>query len=325
MIKQNNALIDQGKIFIGKIGKVIKFSLLILISVSTLMHQTTLADSNTNPTKTWQIAEGVYRFGNAHGRNGYFSMFIVTDDGVIAIEPVNPVHAGGLMAAIKEVTDKPVRYLLHSHNHWDHSKGGAIFRDQGASIIAHTEAVEWMKANPHPDMVIPDVAWKGKQKILTLGEKTLELHHIGISHGLGMTVFVLREDRIAYIADVVTPNRVLFASVPDFNIKEWVRALKLIESFEFDSAVFAHTQSKEPLGTKKDVQLTREYIADIQTAIVNEFKKGTNFTEIPKRIQLPKYQHWAMYDSWLSLNVWRIMLDMHMGPYPWHPETAYEN
>ena len=38
------------------------------------------------------------------------------------------------------VTDKPVRYLLHSHNHWDHSKGGQVFRDQGAKIIAHEEA-----------------------------------------------------------------------------------------------------------------------------------------------------------------------------------------
>jgi len=34
---------------------------------------------------------------------------------------------------------------------------------------------------------------------------------------------------------------------------------------------------------------------------------------------LPKYKDWAMYDEWLSLNVWRFLLDDHMGPFPWTP------
>ena len=59
-------------------------------------------------------------------------MFVVTTDGVIAIEPVNAKHAEGMVAAIKSVTDQPIRYLLHSHNHWDHSAGGKAFRDAGA-------------------------------------------------------------------------------------------------------------------------------------------------------------------------------------------------
>ena len=42
-----------------------------------------------------------------------------------------------------------------------------------------------------------------------------------MNHGLGMTVFVLRDQRVAYIADLAVPKRVLFTVVPDFNIKEW--------------------------------------------------------------------------------------------------------
>lgn len=275
-------------------------------------------------TKTWKVAENVYRFGAIDGKNGYYSMFVVTDDGVIAIEPVNVEHSKGLMAAITSVTERPVRYLLHSHNHWDHSKGGAIFRAQGAKIVAHVEAYEWMKANPHPDMTLPDEVWAGKRKDIVLGGKTIELHHVGISHGLGMTVFVLPEEKMAYIADIVTPNRVLFATVPDFNITEWVGTLKHVESLDFQTAIYAHTQSKEPLGSKQDVIQTREFIADMQAAIVAQFQKGTDFTEIPTSVKLPKYKHWAMYDEWLPLNVWRIMLEMHMGPFPWHPDHAYE-
>lgn len=269
----------------------------------------------------WKAAEGVYRYGPG---DGYYSMFVVTKDGVIVVEPVNTAHSKGMLKAIRSVTKKPIRYLLHSHNHWDHSGGGQVFRDEGATIIAHVEAYEWMKANPHSDMVLPDESWDGNRKDIVLGGKTIELHYMGMGHGLGMTVFRLPKEQIVYIADLVTPNRVLFTIVPDFNIKEFSRSLREIEKMEFQKAIYSHSNAKKPFGSKEDVTKTREFIEDLQGAIVAEFKKGTMFTEIPNVVKLPKYKEWAMYNEWLSLNVWRVMLDMHMGPFPWRPAHAYE-
>ena len=270
---------------------------------------------------TSKVADGVYSYAPG---DGYTSMFVVTSDGVIAVEPVNTQHAKGMLKAIRSVTDKPVRYLLHTHNHWDHSRGGGIFRDVGAKILAHQEAFAWMKGNPHPDMVLPDEGWSGKRKDITLGDTTLEMHYIGMSHGLGMTVFRVAQQKIAYIADVVTPNRALFTIVPDFNIKEWVRALSEIEELDFDRAIFSHFVDDAAFGSKADVVKTREYIQDLQAAIVAEFKKGTNFAKIPQVVKLPKYENWAMYKEWLPMNVWRVMLDMHMGPFPWRPALDFE-
>ena len=177
-----------------------------------------------------------------------------------------------------------------------------------------------MKANPHRDMALPDEGWNGKRKDITLGGTTVELHYIGMSHGLGMTVFRVAKQKVIYIADVVTPNRALFTIVPDFNINEWKRALSDIEKLDFDRAVFSHGQPTGPFGGKSDVIANREYIQDLQAAIKAEFKKGTPFTKIPQTIKLPKYEHWAKYKEWLPLNVWRVMLDMYMGPFPWRPE-----
>ena len=129
---------------------------------------------------------------------------------------------------------------------------------------------------------------------------------------------------MAYIADVVTPKRVLFGIVPDFNIKEWVRALAEIEELDFVKAIFSHSHDDAPFGSKADVIQTREFIQDLQGAITAEFAKGTPFTEIPQLVTLPKYQDWAMYDEWLSMNVWRVMLDTHMGPFPWRPALDFE-
>ena len=292
------------------------FVVMAAIFSTQLMMNTAFAEEHV-----WKAADGVYRYGPG---DGYYSMFVVTDEGVIAIEPVNIKHSQGLLKAIRSVTEKPVRYLLHSHNHWDHSKGGQVFRDQGAKIMAHVEAYEWMKVNPHPDLALPDEVWAGNRKDIVLGGKTIELHYMGMSHGLGMTVFLLPKEQIAYIADIVTPHRVLFAIVPDFNIKEWTRTLIEVEKMDFQTAIYSHSHAKEPFGTKSDVTQTREFIEDLQAAIVAEFKKGTPFGKIPSTVKLLKYEHWAMYNEWLHLNVWRVMLDMHMGPFPWRPDHAYE-
>lgn len=268
-------------------------------------------------TEVWKAADGVYKYGPGHGFN---SMFVVTDQGVVVFDSANSQHAKGMLAAINKITDKPVRYVVQSHNHWDHAGGGQIFRDQGATILAHVEAYEWMKDNPHPDLVLPDEVWAGKRKDITLGGKTIELHYLGMSHGLGMTMSILPNEKVAYIADIVTPNRVLFTIVPDFNIKEWLKVLREVEKMDFKTAIYSHSHAKEPLGSMKDVTLNREYIEDLQAAVVAEFKKGTSFDDIPQKITLEKYKHWVGYSEWLHMNALRIMLDMWMGPYPWRPK-----
>lgn len=265
--------------------------------------------AQSNITKA---ADGVYQYSQHHGFN---SMFVVSNDGVIVFDPANSQHSQGMLEAIKEITDQPVRYVIQSHNHWDHAGGGQVFKDQGATILAHEEAYQWMQDNPHPDLALPDQTWSGDSKSLTVGNKTIELNYMGPSHGLGMTVAILPQERVAFVADLVTPERVMFTVVPDFHINGWKQALKEIEAMEFDTAIFSHSHSEQPLGSKKDIVLEREYIEDLQAAIIAEFQKGTPFEEIPGKIKLEKYEHWHGYPEWVPMNALRVMLDMWMGPY----------
>lgn len=276
----------------------------------------TAANAASHAAGVTEVAENVYAFDPG---DHYNSMFIVTDDGVIAIESVNSDHAAGMLEAIKGVTDQPVKFLLQSHNHWDHASGGGVFREAGASIVAHEKAAEWMAANPGQDMVQPDDTWSGARRDITLGGTTVELHYMGLNHGLGMTVFLLPEEKVAYIADLVTPKRVMFTIVPDFNIGEWLRTLNEIEELDFDKAVFSHSESGSPVGGKADVADNRQFIQDIQGAIFAEFGKGTDPFMIPSVVKLEQYADWAGYDHWMEMNVWRVMLDLWMGPYPWVP------
>ncbi len=275
------------------------------------------------PNHTAIIADDVYSYGATGDAQ---SMFVVTGDGVIAFESFNSVHAKGLLEAIKGVTDQPVKYLLHSHNHWDHASGGQIFKDAGATTLAHVEAYEWMAANPGRDMAVPDESWGGTQKTINMGNAKVELHYFGMNHGLGMTVFLLPEKDVAYIADLAVPNRVLFSIVPDFNIKEWERTLEEIIKLDFEKAVYSHNNKENPLagGTKQDTIDNLQFIRDLRAAMYADFQKGTNPMMVPNVVRVPKYKDWAMYDQWLELNAWRLLLDDFMGPFPWRPDHAYQ-
>ena len=85
--------------------------------------------------------ENVYIFRNVNHQ----SMFIVTSDGVIATDPIaygRPTGGQAYVDAIKKVTDKPIKYLIYSHHHYDHIAGGKAFKDAGARIIAHKRVTE---------------------------------------------------------------------------------------------------------------------------------------------------------------------------------------
>src|SRR5262245_36616544 len=76
----------------------------------------------------------VFRYGN------HQSMFITTSEGVIATDPIGygrPQAVKTYVDEIKKVTDKPIKYLIYSHHHFDHIAGGQPFKDAGATIIAH--------------------------------------------------------------------------------------------------------------------------------------------------------------------------------------------
>lgn len=269
---------------------------------------------------THEIAPGVFSFDSG---GGYHSMFVVTDDGVAAFETINSKHSTAMLAAIASVTDQPVKYALHTHNHWDHASGGKVFQDAGAQTVMHKKANEWVIANPGRDMSTMDIVWDGARRDIPLGDITIQAHYLGLNHGLGMAVFVIPELRVAYIGDLVTPNRVMFSIVPDFNIGEWERSLAEIEALDFDIAVCSHSElPADELKngcTKAHVTEERMFISDLRNAIFAEFQKGTPANEVPAAVELPQYAHWKHYDDWLELNAQRLLLDIWMGPYPWAP------
>ena len=95
----------------------------------------------------------VFRYGN------HQSMFVVTSAGVIATDPIGygrPQAVVTYVDEIKKVSSQPIKYLIYSHQHFDHIAGGKPFKDAGATFVAHTRAKEWLAVLKDPHTVLPD-------------------------------------------------------------------------------------------------------------------------------------------------------------------------
>lgn len=256
--------------------------------------------------RTVQVAPGLYSFGAGLA----FNAFMVTDEGVVVIDSFDKDFAEASLEAIRKVTDKPIKYLIYSHNHYDHISGGEVFKAEGATILSHEAAANWLKIHPSPDVAMPDKTWSGSKSELKLGSSQINLLYFGANHGEGMTVFQFPREKTIYTVDLVVPNRVAFAYMPDFSPREWERTLAEMNKLDFDQVMFAHNA---PVGPRASVADQLKFLQDLRAAIFAEFKKGTPFMRIPNAVKLPQYETWEGYQEWLPMNTWRVLLEIAMG------------
>src|SRR2546428_12751978 len=94
------------------------------------------APAQQPPYETRKVADNVYIYRHM----GHQSMFVVTSDGVVATDPINPQAATIYLQEIRKVTQAPIRYVIYSHHHFDHIAGGAPFQQGGGPLTAPPRA-----------------------------------------------------------------------------------------------------------------------------------------------------------------------------------------
>src|SRR4051812_668886 len=137
-----------------------------------LLATTAQAQQQQPPFATTKV-EGtdnvyIFRYG------GHQSMFIVTEDGVIATDPIGQRRpaAKAYIEEIQKITKAPIKYVIYSHSHYDHIAGGQPFKELGATFVAHENAKTRIAALKPTDVVVPDET-VGDSKTIKLGSTTL--------------------------------------------------------------------------------------------------------------------------------------------------------
>ncbi|MSR36341.1 MAG: MBL fold metallo-hydrolase [Gemmatimonadetes bacterium] len=173
---------------------------------------------------TQELAPGVFLLSG-----GYAQIAIDAGDHILMLEPGNSEQRAlaSIAEAKKLIPGKPIRYVLNTHSHYDHSSGLRAFVAEGATIITHETNVEHLKdVLGRPHTLNPDAQEKAKQplkvevvkgdkKVIQAGRTAVELHLIkNFLHHPGMLMAYIPSLKLLYEADGFNANQPADAPVP---------------------------------------------------------------------------------------------------------------
>lgn len=265
-----------------------------------------------------ELAAGVYMLRGTGGEPDATNLgrvgnagFIVGRTGVLAIDTgTSYLHGRALLAAIRSVTEQPVRLALITHTRQEFLFGAAAFREQGIPIAMQQAAATLMAARCETCL---------KTLRTTLGEDamrgtTMFKPDIGFTEGLDIDAAVLigRPIQVLYFGHSSGPgdiavydprSRTLFGGglldmqrIPDVfdsDLPRWREALRTLQALPIEVIVPGHG----PAGSKRVITQVERYLDQLTTRVRALLKAGAPLSEVPDSTPLPEFASWDQYDT----------------------------
>ena len=280
-----------------------KLALALVISVS-LLTAGSLAAQDLGPN-IHKVKDGIYVYvGNNLNSN---AGIVLTQEGVVLIDSGhNPTDSRALLATVKKLTPLPIRFLIDTEPHADHTTGHFVFSPP-AVIVAHEGATDSMKAAYNPKrneklmaesaemraafegfrFVLPHIEYRQKMT-LNVGERTFELFYLKNVHSESDTAIWLPKERVLFSASGIVVNQfnILrpFVTIPDI-----LAAAKMMKGLNPEFVIPGHGIP----GTVKIFDDTEKYYALLLERVGKMAKEGKSLDEIKKEVRMPEYDHWA--------------------------------
>ncbi len=203
------------------------------------------------PQAIQQVKPGLYMITGAGGN----TTVRVTSQGLIVVDGKLPGQANydALMALIKGVSDQPIKYLIVTHHHADHTGNNQRFLDAGVQVVASEGLKTYLATyTVDPKPAPPSMTYPGAEYTLSLGDVKVELHHFGRAHTGGDTVVYFPDLKVVAVSDVVTTGKTgpLIDYAGGGSATDWTNVLAGILSLDFDAAI----PGNGDVLTKADVQ-----------------------------------------------------------------------
>ena len=207
--------------------------------------------------------------------------FVVTDSGVIVFDTLGtPALGGKLLAAIRSVSDAPIKRIYISHYHADHMYGNQAFADTGAEIVASDGAKRYLEGevaqqrlterrlslspwvNENTRIVPPD-RYLQQEERFTLGGVTIRVVDVGSAHSEGDLALFVETDGVLFSGDIIFQDRIPFLGTT--NSAEWLEVLEEME--RADVAVIVPGHGKAAENPREIVSLTKNYLAYVRASM----------------------------------------------------------
>jgi cyclase len=256
-----------------------------------------------------KFADGIYVYVGKNFNSN--AAIILTEDGVVLIDSGHfPTDSRAILDAVKKLTPMPVRFLIDTEPHPDHTTGHFVFPT--ATIIAAAGAGESMRnrerqvpdriarlAATSPAMktalegykfITPHIEYNEKMT-LHVGERTFELKYLKAVHSEADTAIWLPKERILFSASAYVSEQVNIFR-PFVNITDILAAGKMLKALNPDHVIPGHG----PPVTTTLFDVGEKYYALLVERVAAKVKEGKSLEDIKREVTMPEYVGWASQD-----------------------------
>lgn len=227
--------------------------------------------------------------------------FHFSKDGTTVVDAQFPDTAPHLIAELKKRKDQPIRLLINTHHHGDHTLGNIAFKDVTSRVLAHENSLANQKnvalaqktedKQYYPNQTFGTV-WEEKA-----GKEKIALHYYGAGHTNGDALIHFQHANVVHIGDLVFNRRHPFVDrSAGANMQSWMLVLnEAMKKFSSKTKyVFGHAGTGyEVTGSNADLQAFHDYLGNVLKYVGDEMKAGKSKEEILKSTTIPGSQQWT--------------------------------
>src|SRR5471032_415645 len=269
-----------------------------------------------------EIGSGLYAFTAEGDPN---SGVIVGDDSVMVIDAqATPVMAREVIARVRNVTDKPIKYVLLTHYHAVRVLGASAY--DGAEIIASDATRALIAERGKQDMdseigrfprlfraveSIPGLTWPSltfpDQMSVWLGRREVRIMHIGRGHTAGDVIAVVPDAGVVFSGDLVEYKSACYCG--DAHFTDWPATLDHLAELQANALVPGRGAAlTTPELVAEGMALTSDFIATLYASVSESIAKGRSLKDAFDFVRLAmdlKFKTFAIYEHCLPFNVVR--------------------
>ena len=211
---------------------------------------------------------------------------LITDDGVILVDDKFDRNIPDILAKVRSLTSKPVRYVLNTHHHGDHTGGNAALGGF-VEMIAHKNARANIVKNSQPG--VTRLAFSDEFEV-HLGGKEVRARHLGFGHTNGDAVMYFPAHRVVHTGDLFVRGTPFIDYSNGGSSEEWMKTLDNILAQEFDLLIPGHgaiCKREDLMAWKASFETVRGRVRDMVGA-------GKTREEVEKELKIDDQPGWSM-------------------------------
>src|SRR6267143_3043499 len=214
---------------------------------------------------------------NIEGDGGNVAVY-VTGEGVVLVDDKFEQDHEGIIAKVKSVTGQPVKYVLSTHHHADHSGGNARFLPT-AEIISTANAraniIEHKQSNAPPGVAPARVVFTEECSVF-LGGKEVRARHFGRGHTNGDALVYFPALRTLHTGDLMSGKTPLIDYPGGGSVVEWTKTLDAAMKLDFDTVIPGHG----PVTDKAALLTYRNNVEKLRNCVYGLIRQGKSQEDI---------------------------------------------